>query len=224
MNKFTSKIISKKLITSDVIEVDMSVPSDFQYEPGQFVNITVTDSFKRPYSILEHKNDSIKIIVGIRFPGKGSDFFNYSDVGTETEALGPLGKFICKYNENTKVFVATGTGIAPFIPMIKKSLETSNSKIILIAGFKTSEDDIALPYLESEIRKNKIEYHQCISQDVTKRDNFTYEGRVTEVIKSLDIDYSNSDFYICGRNEMIVQIKEFLSTKNVQNIYLENYG
>ncbi len=224
MNEIKTRILNKKMITPTVMEVSLTVPEDFSYEPGQFASITVTDKYRRPYTIIEHKDNIIKVLIGVRFPGKGADFFRNIVIDSETEMDAPLGKFHCDYNEKKKVFIAAGTGAAPFIPMIRKALEKTN-EITLLYGIKKAEDDIPINYLNDLINENKIRYIRCLSEEFSEDENIiSKKGRVTTVLPELELDWKNTDFYICGKNEMILELQAFLQTKEVTSVFIENYG
>ncbi|MCA9386575.1 hypothetical protein KC669_00930, partial [Candidatus Dojkabacteria bacterium] len=136
----------------------------------------------------------------------------------ELEISEPMGNYGIKVSENNKIFIATGSGLAPFIPMIKSLKE----KILLIYGIKNYDEDLSQIFL-SEV--SNLEVIRCISDENIKITNLNdINSRVTSYLKDNDLDWKNSDFYICGRNEMIVQVSEILENKGVKNIYKENYG
>ncbi len=225
MENFIAKISKKKYINEDTLQVVLDVPEDFSFIPGQFINVTVNDLYKRPYSIIEQNGNKITIVVGVRNPGKGSDFFTNVKAGDETEVMGPLGKFFCEYNEREKVFISAGTGIAPFIPMIKKIVNEHGQKITIFHGVKKSDDDFGIHYLNNEVEKGIVEYVRCISQGIEEDSKVEiFHGRVTNKLKASEFNWENTDFYLCGRNEMIVELKEILMSKDVSRMFIENYG
>jgi len=62
------------------------------------------------------------IVVNVAPMGPGSQYFLSCRVGDTVEIIAPLGMFCLTDSPNKKVFVATGTGIAPFYSMIVDSL------------------------------------------------------------------------------------------------------
>src|SRR3989475_12072095 len=96
----------------------------FDFEPGQFISVFAEKDGKRisrPYSIAswpENKNYlelCIKVVEG----GVMSNYLYHVPPGTKLQSIGPLGRFVIpepiRYDT---VFVATGTGGAPFIAMM----------------------------------------------------------------------------------------------------------
>src|SRR5437879_1799149 len=95
----------------------------FDFEPGQFISVFAEKDGKRisrPYSIAswpENKNYlelCIKVVEG----GFMSNYLHHVAPGTKPPTIGPLGRFVMQEPiPYDTVFVATGTGVAPFIAM-----------------------------------------------------------------------------------------------------------
>src|SRR3972149_4880586 len=94
------------------------------FEPGQFISIFAEKDGKRisrPYSIAswpenkDHMELCIKVVEG----GFMSNYLHHVPPGTKLQSIGPLGRFVIpepiRYDT---VFVAPGTGVAPFISML----------------------------------------------------------------------------------------------------------
>jgi NAD(P)H-flavin reductase len=205
-----------------VIEVEYELADQTDFIPGQFANIEVTKPFRRPYSILEMSGNKAKFIIEVRNPGRGSDFFRDAEIGTQSEVLLPLGRFVLHESNNPKVFISIGAGIAPFISMIKSLIKNQdNSEIHLFQGMRIAGDDLATAYLKDQL--SKINLHRCITREevISEKD---FKGRVTEIVPTFDFDYTNTDFYVCGSNEMVKEMRLILQMKGAENILIENYG
>src|SRR3989338_2571616 len=76
----------------------------------------------RQYSICSspRQSDHFDLLVGIVDEGLASAYFQEMAIGAETIFQGPAGGFTLKPTTKDKIFLATGTGIAP----IKSMLET----------------------------------------------------------------------------------------------------
>ena len=226
---FRSKLLSKISLTDNILECVYSVPEDFIYEPGQFVNVSVTPPFRRPYSVVEVKDSKIKLIVNITNPGKGADYFRETKVSDETEIMGPLGRFTMKDTDYYKVFIASGVGVAPFIPMIKKLMDPNDGKIIkttLYLGIRSLNDDVlARQYLIDLIEAdNEFSYVRSVTKPEHDELEF-FEGRVTTLLREqFDFDVSQTEFYVCGGNDMVKEVKQILEGYGADKVYVENYG
>jgi ferredoxin-NADP reductase len=126
--------------------------------------------------------------------------------GDELEINGPMGYFTvngAQQKGSPVVFIASGTGIAPFHSVVK-SYPKLNYK--LIHGVRTSNEGY-----EKENYKS-TQFTLCTSQD----NNSDYKGRVTNYIKEQNFEKDTS-FYLCGNSEMIFDAMEILKEKGVEN-------
>jgi ferredoxin--NADP+ reductase len=112
--------------------------------------------------------------------------------------------------------VATGTGIAPFISMIKAYQDLSD--LILIHGARRKEDFLFSEIFMSCLGKN---YHRCASQDQSEG---LYPGRLTAFLEVEKLNLQ-SHFLLCGSPEMVVSSREILINRGIkhENILSEIY-
>lgn len=71
--------------------------------------------------------------------------------GDEIEFLGPMGSFYLRPIERPVLFLAGGTGLAPFLSMLDKIVEDGGSPypIHMILGVNTDEDLVGTDRLEA---------------------------------------------------------------------------
>ncbi|UCF04291.1 MAG: hypothetical protein JSV33_10095 [bacterium] len=87
-------------------------------QPGQFISVRLTDTLepllRRPYSIMDLTADTLSLLVKVI--GRGSALLASQKPGASLDVIGPLGGTSFPYPASGKVvFVAGGTGLAPFI-------------------------------------------------------------------------------------------------------------
>ncbi|MBZ4192508.1 flavin reductase family protein [Niabella beijingensis] len=115
--------------------------SNFYYQPGQYVNLTATIGgvdYQRSYSLSSvcgvhpFPELTIKRIPG----GTVSNFLvEQAREGMLLKIDGPLGNFILPAERSGSfVFIATGSGIAPLLPMIHTLLLGENAVVTLLLG------------------------------------------------------------------------------------------
>jgi NAD(P)H-flavin reductase len=94
------------------------------------------------------------------------------------------------------VFVATGTGVAPFASMARAGVKD----FILLHGVRRFLD----LYCESLFRKTARRYVPCVSnlKDPGEGASGVFAGRVTGFLEE-HMPFGAYDFYLCGRGEMI---------------------
>jgi benzoate/toluate 1,2-dioxygenase reductase subunit len=109
---------------------------------------------------------------------------------------GPAGYFTFRPSARRAVFVATGTGIAPFVSMIRAGVVRFN----LLHGVRRPSE----LYYRSLFRNAGQPYFPCLSATVSrsKAPENSFHGRVTDCLKR-HFPADTYDFYLCGRKEMI---------------------
>lgn len=188
----------------------------FSFNPGQYISISIQgDIQSREYSIYSASNVSyLEILIKEVEGGYFSPKLKKLKKGDLIEIQGPFGEFSFdenKLDSHQHIFIASGTGIAPFHSMIKSNPDLDYQ---LIHGVRYSFE----AYEKNEYEKNR--YVLCTSKDM--KGNF--QGRVTEYIKTIEFD-KNCVFYLCGNSNMIYDTLDILKEKGVEkfNINREVY-
>lgn len=205
----------KTNLTHDVIELELQVEGEFEAEPGQFVNFKVTDKVPpcfRAYSLASKPKEGafdlcIKVVEG----GRASNWFNNLELGATVEFLGPSGKFVFQGSKKKHLFIATGTGLAPFRPMLMEQvLKRPGEEFILVFGVRHISDIFYRETFEELAQQHpNFKFYLTLSQP--EDESWAGErGRVTELLGKLDLDTVNTEVYICGLKAMIHDASEQL--------------
>jgi ferredoxin--NADP+ reductase len=194
----------------------LSVKRDFEFKAGQVIGLTCNKQISpRLYSICSSINDlQIKILYSIKADGELTPMLCRLIPGDTVYLTKVSGNFSSTNNE--AVWIASGTGVAPFVSMILSG-NKNNKK--LIHGSRTSES-FYFSELFSEILGKQ--YIRCCSGE--KLDN-TYFGRLTKYIKETNDLPQSQMYYICGSAEMVVETRDILISRGIlfNNIASEIY-
>ena len=246
MPKSTITCLDKIELAPKIYLVKFGVDNKLEYFPGQFISMEVAPKEYRSYSLVSYQGEltsstdfksQIEFLVNTRSGGVGSQAIEKMQIGDTYNSLGPLGKFALVENENPKVFIATGTGLGPFIGMINSILKANpKADVKLFFGVYALEYDFTKRFFEDYLDQNKYPNFKII----TCSDNFNtdesqidfetnqtsqYLGKVTEIIVKIVSDFNSADFYICGNPYMVVDMEKTLLEKGAKdNIYTEKYG
>jgi len=232
MNKihnFQSELLKKVQLTENIYHLEYTVPETFVYTPGQFVGARVIPTHTRAYSIVEVKDNILTLLVDVKPQGIASKYFEVVDIGESTNLLGPYGIYKTKDTDFAKVFISTGTGIAPFVCMIKNVIKNKPEvEIYNFFGSQTMAHEVSLHYFK-DLLNPKFKYVNCITrEDVLALTPISpyqeiKKGRVTQVIPACNFDYLNTEFYICGSHEMVNSMSLLLNELGANKIYVEKY-
>lgn len=137
--------------------------------------------------------------------------------------------------EKNLVLVATGTGLAPFMSMIRtKNTWDSKRKISIIHGVRFAKDlayrDEINQYLKNN---NSLSYYPVVSREEPMNNEFT-KGYVQHLFENgtINLDPEKDNVFVCGNPAMIKDLETLLcqskgyivhSKKHPGNLHLEKY-
>ena len=126
--------------------------------------------------------------------------------GADIPAQGPFGNFILRPPMRDTVFIATGTGIAPFRSMLQWLLADrkrhENRHLSLIFGVRTEVD----LYYDSEFRKLAAEHQNFQYLPTLSRGSTEWKGLrgyVQEHVREIVGGRTDMHAYICGLDKMV---------------------
>jgi len=109
------------------LKEDPEVGLSFEFEPGQFVELEITDlNLMRAYSLANTANweGRLEFLIRLQPNGKFSDFLQQTSVGQAVLVHAPSGAFVInKQSSNPRCFIAGGTGLAPFLSILSRMAE-----------------------------------------------------------------------------------------------------
>jgi ferredoxin/flavodoxin---NADP+ reductase len=187
-----------------------------EFKPGQHLVVGIPELVSgREYSIYSSIDDDyLEILVREVENGELSSRLRRMKAGEELDISGPFGFFM--YNimppEFKKfVFIASGTGIAPFHSFVK-SFPKADYRII--HGIRYADENYGFEDY------NPGSYFSCTSGDA----NGNYHGRLTEYLKIAEFD-KDVLFYFCGNNNMILEAMKVLQERGFSHsqMYTEVY-
>ena len=189
---YSAEIIERRRLSKKTFEIKLRRPEAFNFKPGQRI-ILKYKNFERDYSLASSPDES-HLTLCIRYVEGGllSQAKGDAEIGTRLSFYGPRGYFTYKDPQRPTVFIATGTGIAPFRSMVR----SGTSPDFLLHRVETSED----LYYSEEFQSVAESYIPCLSQ--SKNSQTYFRGRVTDYLQ-MHLPPDSCDFYLCGRLEMI---------------------
>lgn len=232
LNEKKAGLIERTQVSDKVTyyKFKMIEPTEIEFKAGQYINIKVSENARRSYSIASEpaQKDELELYVDTMPGGPGSIFFENIKVGEEIEFLGPIGMFVLEEDftdDTTFLFIATGTGIAPFLSMIKTLIEDGKKNPMqIVFGLRFIKDLYLKDELEELSKTNpNITYDFVLS----KPEDDSWKGRVGHVQDVINErqSFDNLSAYICGNQKMIFDVQELLKNKGVDsdNIHFEKF-
>jgi ferredoxin--NADP+ reductase/benzoate/toluate 1,2-dioxygenase reductase subunit len=190
--------------------------SGMQFVPGQHLSIGIEGSREhREYSIYSGVNDDfIEVLIKEVDDGQVSSQLRKVRRGDPLSVKGPFGFFLSdgsKAPDARILFIASGTGIAPFHSFI---MSHNNVNYTLIHGIR----DIHEAYEKHHYREGV--YISCTSRG-NKGD---YQGRITDYLLEDALPEADK-VYLCGNSNMIYDSIDILRARGYRHdqIFTEVY-
>ena len=195
------------------------------FESGQYMTTGVlTDGkmLQRPYSVASPPSvaDSegyeffVRLVPILRF----TQALWRLPIGHRMRMIGPKGKFMLEPDDDrTHLYISTGTGIAPFISMVRETmLHGAPRRTVLINGCSYADELGYVPELEAwqADPAYRLTYVPTISRAADPR-NAGWGGKVgraeqvvEDVCREQGLDPDQTVVYICGNPEMILNAEQ----------------
>lgn len=201
--RYAAPLLRKHRLTDTTIALHMQRPEGFSFEPGQRIRI-YSGALARDYSLASAPGESeLRLLVRVFPQGRLSPYLASLATGSEVCFDGPRGYFVFRNSGRLPVFVATGTGVAPFVAMCRSGV----GGFICLQG---ARNEAGLFYGKA-LAGQAAHYVPCLSGGVTAAGR-GFKGRVTDYLRRMPLEAA-CDFYLCGRQEMVHDAIEIIDDR-----------
>jgi ferredoxin/flavodoxin---NADP+ reductase len=199
----------------------------FPFEPGQYATLGLVGRdgpklIQRPMSVSSSAEELSEYEFFIRLVDGGgfTPLLWERKVGDPINIKGPKGKFLLQDDGRRAVFVASGTGLAPFISMIDTLRARGRTHDVVLLHGVSHEHDLAwrdkLTALESA-GDFPLRYVGTVSRPAANPGWTGCTGRVEAIVASqLDehgLTAETATLYLCGNPEMITAVEEIAAER-----------
>ena len=195
----TVELLKRRWLSENAFEIEVTRPASFGFKAGQTILFT-HESIKRYYSLLSAPDDP-NLALCVHYVQKGlfSQVLAGAEIGTRFHVSGPHGYFTFRPCTRQPVFVATGTGIAPFVSMGRSGV----TDFILLHEVEFAED----LYYHTLFRKISLNYVPCLLKSLAGdiQPPGTFHGKAADFIRE-KLQPASYDFYLCGGREMTREV------------------
>jgi len=204
-------------LTDEAVQITFEVPEDlkqkFDFIPGQYLTLEITingQTVRRSYSICSKPGEGLAIGVKAVQNGLVSNYLTKElQTGTTVYVAYPTGNFKLITDIKHVVAFAAGSGITPILSMAK-SIEGSDQHMRLFYGNRTQKTTLFLPELE-RLTATTTQYYFTGEAIEGAQSGRLDKAQVTAAIKA-DLSLLKADaFYICGPEQMILDVKSALT-------------
>jgi len=220
---FAARLLASQPLTEFTkhLEFEMQGVSRFGFVPGQWLSLKHTKSdgeeITRAYSIASppEENGHFALCLNRVQDCFMSNFLCDMNQGDEISCQGPFGDFIPRPPMRDTIFIATGTGIAPFRSMLHWLLSDpsrhENKELWLLFGSRT-EQDIYYHREFLELASAHSNFHYLPTLSRSSPDWQGLRGYVQEHVLGIVTGRAEMHAYICGLDKMIKANRELLKS------------
>jgi ferredoxin-NADP reductase len=184
------------------------------FKPGQFVSFkeTVNDKkITRPYSIVSLPDGNrFELCLNLVHAGVFTPHLFAMEPGDSIEMSAPLGFFVIRDPAKEAVFIATGTGIAPFRAMAPDYLSHPHARQLTLLFGVRGEHTI---YYRDDFEAIARKYPNFRFWPTLSRAESSWTGRTGHVqthLREAIGDRRDLDVYICGLKAMVDDVRAIL--------------
>ncbi len=199
------------------------------FDPGMFIMLTHIDPINnekitRAFSIASAPNAQTIDFYIHMIHGRLTSKMENAKIGDQYYMTGPYGQFRFVPSEDKKVlFIAGGTGLAPFMSMLKQiDTNSHDTDVVLLYSIRFPTEIIMGNELEDIRTRVKMQMAITVTRPEQSESWVGERGHISvDMIKKYAPDYKDRTAYICGPLNFVKAMKEALETLNVPNIKIK---
>ncbi len=228
--KWTRGIVQEKQVWADgLFTLKIHAPDVAAFEPGQFLQLGIEhgDSHvHRPYSVASPHGEILDFFIVLVEDGKLTPHLWKMDVGDELDvsakAAGSFTLSKCPQAQSLWL-VATGTGLAPYIAMLRTDGPwNSYQKIVVVHGVRYASD-LAYQHEFAEHQQkfaDRFAYIPVVSREDV---DGALRGRITNCLTNGSLEAAaghavdtESCIMMCGNPDMLNETEELLGRRGIK--------
>ena len=198
-----------------------SLDEPFPFEAGQYATLGLMGPagklVQRPMSVSSSSDrlDEYEFFIRLVEGGAFTPLLWERSIGDPINIKGPKGKFLLQDDGRRCLFVASGTGLAPFMSMIDTLRDRGQTRDVHLLHGASYDHDLAWREELSELEASgdfPLRYVATVSRPQGSPEWAGCTGRVEAILEAqLDehsLDATNTTIYLCGNPEMITAADE----------------
>ncbi|MGB0749983.1 MAG: benzoate 1,2-dioxygenase electron transfer component BenC [Magnetospiraceae bacterium] len=218
--------LSRDSSTTVVFTIETEEPLKFL--PGQYVNIQVPGTEQtRSYSFSSAPDhEELEFLIRDVPNGLMSTYMrNQAEVGETLTFFGPYGTFYLRPTIRPILMLAGGTGLAPFLSMLRWLKDNRTDQPILLAYCVNTMDDL-VGLEELEALKKVITEFDYFTIVVDADSGHEKTGYVTDHLVPDHFYGGEVDVYLCGPPPMVEAVRKWFTDSGIEprNFMFEKFN
>ncbi len=227
--RFTAVLRTLQRLSASTFALSLDVSSPAVFLPGQYANILIPGSSQwRSYSFsVGPGGTTLSFLIRNVPQGSMSTFLSErAQPGMTLDLNGPMGSFYLRDIRRPLLFVAGGTGLAPFLSMLDQLTRqgTNDQPVHLVYGVSNDTDLVENQRLVSFLAEiPRFSFEACVSATDSIHPR---KGHVMDVLDLERLNGGDVDIYTCGPPPMVEALRIWLDEQGVApaNFYAEKFA
>lgn len=147
--------------------------------------------------------------------GLMSNWLAVAKPGDRLDLTGPMGSFYLRDAESPLLFLAGGTGLAPFLSMLKVLARAESQRQVHLVYGATCDQDLVLVD-EISAYTGRLPNFSFTTVVADPASDHPRKGWVTQHMPQEMLDAGGVDVYLCGPPPMVDTVRHWLKDQGVQ--------
>ena len=231
ISTYEGELVSNERLSDTALtfSIRMDNRSSLGFLPGQYVNVQVPGTDQaRSFSFSSGPGeDEVAFLIRNTTYGVLTTYLRErAKTGDKISFNGPLGSFYLRKIERPVLFLAGGTGLAPFLSMLNKIEQDGGSEhaIHLIFGVTNDPDLVEVEKLEGYASRMPNFTFTCVV--ASEESSYPTKGFVTHHMKPEHLNDGFVDVYLCGPPPMVDAVRKYLADQGIEpaSFYYEKFS
>ncbi|QEG20670.1 ferredoxin--NADP reductase [Mariniblastus fucicola] len=238
---FQSKVLAKKVWTEGLFTLSIDGTGVEPFEPGQFLHLAVfpdgidadadddtreKQRVNRPYSVASPYGESLEFFIIRVDDGELTPHLWKLEPGDDIEvSQKAAGRFTLEKTPDAENLwlIATGTGLAPYIAMLRTEEPWQRyKKIVVVHGVRHANDLAYTDELQAieNVRLGAFRFVQALTRETA---DGTLNGRIPALVESGELESAadcrmtkeDSSVMLCGNPAMLDSMEEILGKRSM---------
>lgn len=231
VSTYEGELVSNERLSDTALAFSIKLDnrSSLGFLPGQYVNVQVPGTDQaRSFSFSSGPGeDEVGFLIRNTQYGVLTTYLRErAKTGDRISFNGPLGSFYLRKIARPVLFLAGGTGLAPFLSMLNKIEQDGGGEhpIHLIFGVTNDPDLVEVEKLEGYAARMPNFTFTCVV--AAEESSYPNKGFVTHHMKPELLHDGFVDVYLCGPPPMVDAVRKYLADQGIEpaSFYYEKFS
>ncbi|QIL80686.1 ring-hydroxylating dioxygenase ferredoxin reductase family protein [Diaphorobacter sp. HDW4A] len=216
--EFSANVSEVAPFSDAAYELVLDIPENAPvFLPGQYVNIHVPGSGQHRSYSFSSAPGARRMTFLIKHVDSGlmSTWLKEGAASGQTlQMTGPLGSFYLRPVNRPLLFLAGGTGLAPFLSMLEVlATQKSEQPVHMIYGVTRDQDLVLVDRLQEYAQRVPgFTFTTCVADANTAHER---QGYVTQHMPAQALHGGNVDVYLCGPPPMVDAVQKHFKSEGI---------